>query len=127
MFRRVKRGQIYRAIKDVPMLGMVILKAAGSGGFDCMLPKGTKIVIDSDPFFMSKATYALPLNYKELEEKLVPLKEKQFSKYKEYVLSLNFKDLPNFIKESDGQEVKFDDDRIQQEWDIKTSKRRKNL
>ncbi len=124
MFKKVKRGQIYRAIKEVPMLGMVILNAAGSGGFDCIIPKNTRVVIDSDPFFMSKATYVLPLNYKELEEKIVPLKEREFFKYKEYVLSLNFKDLPYFVKEPDGQVVEFDDERIQRQWDEKTARKK---
>ena len=113
----MKRGQVYHAMQDVPMIGLVILNAAGSGGFHCILPKGTKIVIDSDPFFLSKGTYVLPLNYKELESKIVPSKEREFSKYKGYVLSLNFKDLSSVVKDQDGQVIKFDDERIQKEWD----------
>jgi hypothetical protein len=122
MYRKIKRGQIYRAFEDVPMIGLVLLNAAASGGFYCSIPKGTRIVIDSDPLFFSKGTYVLPLNYKELEEKLVPLEERQFFKYRGYVLSLNFKNLRAFVKEPDGQPIKFDDKTAQKIWDENSSK-----
>ncbi len=117
MFRQIRRGQVYRAIQDVKMLGMVVFKAAGSGGFYCTVPKDTRIVITQDQWFwpISKGAYVSPLNYKELEKKLVPLKEKELFNYESYILCLDFKDLRYFIKE-DKKEVEFDDERMQEEW-----------
>ena len=122
-FKRLKRGQIYRAVKDVPMGGLVILRAAGSGGFDCIIPKDTRLVIESDSLLFTKGAYAMPLNYKELEVKIVPKEERDFFKYKEYVLCFNFEDLPCFVKELDGQVIKFDDDATQKRWDDSTARR----
>jgi hypothetical protein len=117
MFRKVKRGQVYRAVRDIKMLGMVILKAAGSGGFYCIVPKDTKIVITQDPWPwpISKGAYAAPLNYKELEAKIVPLKERELFNYGLYALCLDFKDLQYFVKE-EVKEIKFDDERMQKNW-----------
>ncbi len=117
MFRKVKRGQVYRATRDIKMLGMVILKAAGSGGFYCTVPKNTRIIITQDPWPwpISKGAYAAPLNYKELEERLVPLKERELPNYGFYTLWLRFKDLRYFVKE-DVREIKFDDEIMQKNW-----------
>lgn len=118
MFRKVKRGQVYRATRDIKMLGTVILKAAGSGGFYCTIPKDTRIVIAQDPWPwpISKGAYATPLNYKELEEKLVPLKERELPNYGFYTLCLEFKELRYFVRE-DEKEIRFDDKKMQEEWD----------
>ncbi len=84
-----KRGQIYRALRDIPILGAVLLKAAGSGGFRATLPKGTRIVIESNPVDGASHVQALPLNYGELESVLVPEIERRDPKYQSYGISIN--------------------------------------
>jgi len=119
LFNRIKSGQIYRAIDDVKTLGMVICKAAGSGGFYCTIPKGTKVVIENDPWPwpISKGVYAAPLNYRELEDKLVPLEERSSPIYDMYTLVLTFKDLKKYFVKEDMEEIKFDDERMQRHWE----------
>jgi hypothetical protein len=116
-FIAVKKGQVYRAIKDVKMLGMVILKAAGSGGFYCTIPKGTRLVIENNPVIFSSAVGAIPLNYKELEEVLVPKEEMASDKYNFYGLIVNFKDLKRYFILEESSEIKFDDTHQQERWD----------
>jgi len=128
LFKPIRLGQVYRALADVKILGMVIMKATGSGGFYCTLPKGTLIVIDNEPrtWPLSKGAYAIPLNYKELERKLVPPQEIDSPLYKMYTLVPTFKDLKrNFVKET-LEVIKFGDDKMQAYFDKRICKRRKN-
>lgn len=116
-FKPVRLGQVYRALEDVNALGVVILNAPGSGGFYCIIPRGTRIVIDNEPlpWPISRGAYAAPLNYKELEEKLVPLEELRSPVYRSYALSITFKDLKKYFvrEEVEVKDIKFDDDSIQ--------------
>ena len=119
LFKPVKRGQVYRAVEDVKILGMVILKSAGSGGFYCTIPKGTKVVIENDPWPwpISRGVYVAPLNYKELENKIVPPEERNSPIYDMYTLSLTFKDLKKYFVREDAKEIKFDDERMERHWE----------
>ena len=111
-----KLGQVYRALIDVPVFGAVLLKAAGSGGFRAMLPKGTRIVIESDLVKGASHVQALPLNYGELERVLVPEKERSNSKYQSYGISINLAYLyRHFVLEKEAHVV-FDDEEAQEHW-----------
>ncbi|GEM_PF-3540292 len=131
-FKPIKFGQVYRATEDVAMLGIVILKAAGSSGFYCTIPKDTKIVIENDswPWPISKGAYAIPLNYRELEVKIVPLEERVSPVYGMYTLVPLFKDLKQHFVKEDMHEIKFDDERAQEHWEwlrqIRNKKQRKD-
>lgn len=124
-FKTVRLGQVYRAIDDVKTLGMVILKVAGSGGFYCTIPKGTKVVINNEPWPISRGVSAAPLNYKELENVLVPLRERESPMYKMYALIITLKDLKRYFVKEDVKEIKFDDERIQIYFNERMRKRRK--
>jgi len=120
-FKPARLGQVYRALEDIKILGVVILNAAGSGGFYCILPEGTKIVITNEPLRwpISRGAYAAPLNYKELEDKLVPIQERKSPIYRMYSLSVTFKDLKRyFVREDiDIKDIKFDDVQMQAYFD----------
>lgn len=120
-FKQVKLGQVYRATKDIITIGISILKPAGSGGFYCTIPKGTKIVIDNDPlpWSIARGAYAVPLNYRDLEDKLVPSEERKSAIYNMYALTVTFKDLKKyFVREDiDIKEIKFDDAKMQAYFD----------
>ena len=67
---RPKFGEVYEATCTVAVRVTILYKAPASDGLDGEIPRGTQIVVSSDP--PSKATAVLgdPLNYRELEEKL---------------------------------------------------------
>lgn len=118
LFNSVKLGQVYCAIDNVKTLGMAIYKAAGSGGFYCTIPKGTKIVIENNPWPwpIAKAVSVIPLNYKQLEGIIVPMEERKLAIYNMYTLVLKFKDLHRYFVKENIKEIEFDDERIQEYW-----------
>lgn len=118
-FRKsVKFGQVYRALRDIPVHGSIIYRAPASGGFQGTLHAGTKIVIVSNPHPDAKSAQAMPLNYGELEKKLVPQKELSHPLYGYYGVSVMLNDLDqSFIREYPS-EIHFDDERAQKEWGL---------
>jgi len=112
----VKRGQIYKSTADVGVTAVIAYKAPASSGVQCILPKGTRIVIESNPPDGAQGVWILPLNYAELERALIPKKELESPMYEGYGIGLNLAYLKrHFVKEI-NQEVVFDDDRAQKHW-----------
>ena len=113
----MKKGQVYSALADIKAIGMVILKAAGSGGFYCIIPKGTKVVIENNPVLFSKGVGAIPINYTGLEEILVPIEERKSPVYNMFTLVITYKDLKQYFVKENMAEIKFDDERAQKYWE----------
>lgn len=131
MYTKPKFGEVYRAIRDIQIMGIITYKRPASSGFSAALPKGTKIVIMNDPPPDAVSVEALPLNYKELEKRIVPKEEYTLDYYQGYGISVLLEYLSHhFVKEDiNMNRIKFDDKQIQKEWKfiIKKYKEQKDL
>ena len=64
----------------------------------------------------AKGVWAMPLNYGELEKKLVPTQDLDSPKYQSYGLMVTFEYLERLFVREAAQEAVFDDKRAQEEW-----------
>ncbi len=117
---RPKFGEVYCAINDVKVGGSITYKRPASGGFDCIIPKSTRIVITNDPPVGALGVWVLPLNYAELEKKIIPSEEYNLTYYNGYGISVTFGDLKrSFIKENVSiKDIKFDNEKSQKKWEL---------
>lgn len=118
MYIRPKVGEVYRAINDIQIMGGIIYKRPASSGFSAILPKGTRVVIMDDPPPGANGADVWPLNYRELEEKIISKEERCLEYYHGYGIIVLFEQLNcHFVKEAiDINQIRFDDKKIQKEW-----------
>src|SRR3989338_5312019 len=114
---RPRFGEVYEATCNVRVRVTILYKAPGSDVLDGEIAQGTKIVLSSG--LRSKATAVLgaPLNYRQLEEKLVPKHERQDPFYAGYGLTIEIVDLERYFSKDHNATVRFDDKRMQAKWD----------
>ena len=86
----VKKGDRFEAMADFKTHGMTHWKAPFTGGFQCVVPKGTILVADYDSPKLSTGFGVTPENYAELEIRLVPEEDRSAQKYNGYSLSLRY-------------------------------------
>jgi hypothetical protein len=80
----VKKGDRFRIIKDIDTQALTTW-GAWTGGYDCTIPEGTIIVADHDQVSGANAFSAIPENYKEIEEMVIP-EENRKHQYGDYHL-----------------------------------------
>lgn len=115
---RPEFGEIYFTLQDIEVLGVSLFKAAGSGGFKCVLPKGTRVVIMHKPMRGASAVNVRPLNYAQLEQRLVPEAERTAPLYNGYGITLYLTDLAKHCRPEPKAEVVFDCAEAQQSWKV---------
>jgi len=77
-----KKGDVYESKTDKTVHYMTAWSAPFTGGGEATLLKGERIWIDNDPNEERPiGTYALPIEYDELEKRMVPLADRQAPKY----------------------------------------------
>ncbi len=84
--RDVCAGQRWRLIRDLRTGGLTSWRVPFSGGFECVVPSGTVVAVESDPPIRARAVYCIPENYDELECLLVPEEDRDSPKYSGYAL-----------------------------------------
>ena len=114
----VKLGQVYRSLRDVEVLGSVSYQGPASSGFKCTLPANTRIVITNNPPLGAQGVWALPLNYKALEQQLVPKDKLNSPSYGDYGVSIALFQLSKFFVLEDFVPIEFDDEEIQKQWEL---------
>ena len=114
----VKLGQVYRSLRDLEVGGLVSYKGPISSGFDCTLPANTKIVITNNPPPGAQGVWALPLNYKELEARLVPEDKLHSPAYGDYGISVALFQLSKFFELEPYTPIVFDDAEAQEQWEL---------
>src|SRR5262245_1417424 len=88
-----RSGQHFRAIRDTPVNGVVILRAPATGGFRATLPRGELVMVETDPPSHATAVYAKPVRYREMEHLLLPPGEVKGQHYDSYALVISFESL----------------------------------
>lgn len=114
----VKLGQVYRSLRDVEVLGSVGYRGAASSGFKCTLPANTRIVVTNNPPLGAEGVWALPLNYKALEQQLVPRDKLSSPSYGDYGVSIALFQLSKFFVLEHSVPIVFDDEEVQRQWEL---------
>lgn len=77
-----RKGDVYESLYDQEVSYLTAWSAPFTGGGEATLLKGERIWIDSDPREEKPiGTYALPIEYGKLEERMVPREEREAPKY----------------------------------------------
>lgn len=77
-----RKGDVYESLEDQTVHYMTAWAAPFTGGGDAMLLKGEQIWINSQPVDQKPiGTYALPLEYEKLEERMFPKQDRENPKY----------------------------------------------
>jgi hypothetical protein len=80
-------------LRDWKTSAMTHWLAPFTGGEECVVPKGTVLVVAHDLVESASAFYVRPENYKELELRLIPEETRTEDKYNGYSLVLFCKDI----------------------------------
>ena len=109
-------GEVYTAICNAKVRTTLLYTGPGSDALIGEIPNGTRIVVLSPLRPNAKGILALPLNYKQLEKKLVPESERQDPFYSGYRLTIDVKDIDSCFSKNCDVIVEFDDKQIQAKW-----------
>jgi len=69
-----------------------------SGGFECIIPAETVLVVKRDQFHSQSNIDCVPEKYKELEKILVPKKERYDLKYGRYMILISNEDIDSKLE-----------------------------
>jgi hypothetical protein len=93
-YRFPQKGDLYESIFDQTIEFQTGWKAPFTGGGKSVLYIGERIWVSSEsPFEKPLGVYALPVNYKELETRMVPSDERNDSKYIGFIISISTRTL----------------------------------
>lgn len=91
-YRFPKKGDLYQSKFDQMIDYMTAWSAPFTGGGTTKIFKGEKIWIDSEPSDDKPiGTYALPVDYKDLEQRIVPYSDRTAFKYDGYYFHISTK------------------------------------
>jgi len=91
-YRFPRKGDLYQSKQDQKIEFLTAWSAPYTGSGKAILHKGEKIWIDSDPIEKEPiGAYALPVDYEELELRMVPSSERNAGKYNGFYLSIDTK------------------------------------
>ena len=94
-----KKGDLYTVKDNFEIDFSTAWMAPYTGGGKATLFKGEQIWINSKPRDKKPiGTYALPVNYVELETRMVPAEEREEPKYNGFYFSVNTVDLNEFFE-----------------------------
>ena len=87
--RYPKDGEIFEAKSDVEVYCCIYCLNPSSSGVDCIIPKGTRVIVryykDNKPLMVD----VIPINYDQIDKLVVPKEERNAHKYAGYNLSTN--------------------------------------
>jgi hypothetical protein len=99
-------GDIFQAVTDVEIDYLTHWSAPFTGGDDCILPAGTLIKVEvsqSNPEPIG--VYATPINYEEMEQRIISEEDRDSEDYCGYSLFINTKSLnDHFKRQASGDE-----------------------
>jgi hypothetical protein len=96
--RYPRKGDTYEALQDIEVSYLTTWNAPYAGGGKAVLKQGDRIKVDHEPIDRPIAVSAAPINYYELEERIVPSSDRNNEKYSGFYLSVKTIDLNNHFK-----------------------------
>jgi hypothetical protein len=93
----VHSGERWRVVKDMPASGITTWAAPFTGGFECVIPRDTVLVVENDPPMGASAVYCVPEHYRELEAVFVAREDYQAEKYSGYALVIPLDDFSSAL------------------------------
>lgn len=94
-----RKGYLYESIEDQEISYMTAWKAPFTGGGKSIIKKGERIWIKFNPNEENPtSTYALPVDYEKIEERMVPENERNNPKYNGFYFCLSTPILNNKFK-----------------------------
>jgi hypothetical protein len=83
---KIKKATKLRAARDLPAKGLTYWKAPYTGGFRCVVPEGTVVIVRQDVGPFSLGVTCVPEDYEGFGEKFVPENDRRSPKYAGYSL-----------------------------------------
>ena len=94
----VKEGQLYKALKEINVTGIISFSAPVSGSFEATIEKGDILKIENGPPEKATAVYASPLQYEEFELRFVPKADRVSKRYSGYAVFLYLEDIDRYFE-----------------------------
>ncbi|MDR2195233.1 MAG: hypothetical protein LBE50_01335 [Gallionellaceae bacterium] len=85
-------------LSETPATGLIHWQTSFTGNFECKIPQGTVLVATHDSATVSTGFDVKPVNYEELEEKLVPEIDRTADKYDGYSFTMGYGETDKYIK-----------------------------
>jgi hypothetical protein len=93
-YKYPKKGDLFEANENTEIEFLTAWRAPYTGGGKAILYKGERIWVDYKPIHEKPiGVFVLPVEYKILEERMVPEKERSSSKYNGFYLNIGTKEL----------------------------------
>jgi len=93
----VQEGERWIVTSDLPTTGVTHWYAAFTGGFECVVPSETILIVANDPPHGATAVYCRPEDYEEMQRRLVPSEQLERSKYAGYSLVIYLANFGQFL------------------------------
>jgi hypothetical protein len=88
--RYPEKGDVYESLFDQPIRYMTAWHAPCTGGGESTIFAGERVWIDSAPSHEKPiAVYALPIQYDDMEKRMVPAEERSAPKYSNFYLCID--------------------------------------
>ncbi|MCG8588689.1 MAG: hypothetical protein MJE66_05305 [Proteobacteria bacterium] len=88
-----RKGNRYRARRDLAVSGVITFGAPFTLGFDGVLPQGEVVAVDMDPPAWAGGVYLVPERTSHFEEQFVPQRDRDHEDYSSYAIAVSFEDL----------------------------------
>ena len=93
----VKKGDRFLVLKDIKTNGLIHYDAPFTGGFRCIIPRGTTLIALSDSEKISLGFACIPANKEEFESKYI-LESDKGEKYAGFSFVLKYTEIGKRIK-----------------------------
>ena len=84
LFGKIKKGTRFEALTDIATEGLIHWNAPMTTGFQCVIPRGTILVVLRESSSCSLGFACVPENRSGFEERFVPEADRQAEKYAGY-------------------------------------------
>jgi hypothetical protein len=98
-----KKGDRYRARRDVAVNGIVTFGAPFTGGFTGILPRDATCIIDLEPPQRAQGVYLVPDDYARFETMFVSQHDRSSADYSGYAMSVSFDELARSFEKLENE------------------------
>jgi hypothetical protein len=102
----IKKGDRFTTVDDTPVHGLTVWGAPYTGGFRCVIPKGTVLVVAHDPVTGALGFTVVPEEYEKMEEVLVPEEDRTSRKYGGYYFVFTYDELGTKLVNFSSENIK---------------------